>query len=784
MPAAQSKQDRIRIALRARKQQKLQQWKQKFGHAQDAEGRALVLGEVMRMEQHSEGWVHGWVQSEDGGAEIPFAGPSLGGLEVGRMVRLSGRWETRETFGERFMLEAVETALPTHPAAVARYLTSHVEKVGPTRALALATALGPLALAQLADDPTHAERIILGKSGQQIAESLRVWSKVYREDALATNLAVEFMSAGMTEILARRAIRLLGIDEAEAVVRLNPYRLVQVPGIGFRTADAVALVQGVSPVDPARLAAGLAWTLETSQQEGNCALPPETLMTRALRELRLPQESGLARLEAALAATLSSTEQRLVLDDGLIFLPEVRAREIFVAHAVARLAARTQVISGGMHSRLDGLIQAQGLAPLQRQGVWKALESGISVLTGRPGTGKTTTVRTILVAAKALGWSVSLCAPTGKAASRASEVCGHPASTIHRLLQVGPGQKRRDPVDADLVILDEASMADLEVVSWLLDNLDLERTRIVFVGDDNQLPSVGAGRILGDLIESGRVPMTQLTEIFRQAQGSRIITNAHALLDLRRMDFSNTKDSDFLFADITDAKISPDGIIIHDDPDRSLREQRHGQQRILRAIQYLCTQRKASALRDIQVLTPMRKGLLGSDQLNILLQDALNQDGERGPMIGGQQVVRVGDRVLQTKNDYTLRLFNGDQGEVMSVNAAGKTIEARFEGEIKTIAGAQLSKLRLAWAMTVHRAQGSEFPYTILAYHTSHHVLLSLQLLYTAITRAKKQLIMVSTDRTIALTYQAAKRQSPRVTALPKRLQRLMTTPLSPAGSV
>lgn len=778
----------IKTAVRARQQQALRRWRQgPAGQGADDQGRALVLGELTQLEPHGDTWCHGWVQADSGGVAIPVAGPLLPGLATGVLVRLVGHWETREGFGERFVFTALETRLPTEPAAVARYLKRHVKGLGETRAMEVAIHLGPEALSRLVANPDAVLACIPGKAGQTVAEGVRAWSTAMRAEQVVQQLVVEFLTAGLTESAARKAIRQLGPDEAEAVVRLNPYRLVQVAGIGFRTADAVALKQGMSVRDPARLVAGLAWTLETAKQEGDCALQPAELLKRAEQALRLTPADH-PRLEAALAAALAPTPQGeaalLDQEEDLVYLPELRVRELFIAHALARLAARRQLYTGGIHTRLDALIQAQGLAPLQRDGVWRALEHGVSILTGRPGTGKTTTVRTILLAAQTLGWHVALCAPTGKAASRASEVCGHPASTIHRLLQVPPYQRRRTPLEADLVILDEASMADLDVTAWLLDNLDPTRTRLVLVGDDNQLPSVGPGRVLGDLIDSGRLPVTQLKEIFRQAQGSRIITNAHALLDLQRMDLSNTTGSDFLFADVTDIATSADGTPLLEDPERSGREQRLGQQRIVRAIQHLVRDRGAHPLRDIQVLTPMRRGLLGADELNQVLQDALNPHGAVGPTIGGQQVVRVGDRILQTKNNYTLRLFNGDQLEVVAVDAAAKRIEARIDGEIRVIEGPQLQHVRLAWAMTVHRAQGSEFPYTILAYHTSHHMLLSLNLLYTAITRAKRQFICVGTGRAIQMTYVEARRATPRVTGLVRRLQQLIAQPAALEMSV
>ncbi len=372
-------------------------------------------------------------------------------------------------------------------------------------------------------------------------------------------------------------------------------------------------------------------------------------------------------------------------------------------------------------------------SPEQQDAVWVALRHGVSVLTGRPGAGKTTTIKTLVACAQALGWRVQIVAPTGKAASRASAVAGVPASTVHRLLAHGP-MDAPTPLAVDLLIVDEASMCDLEVATWLMRAVSTEcGTRVVWCGDADQLPSVGCGQVLADMIASGVIPTTQLTTVFRQAASSPIIQNAHRLLDGDPLDLSRA--DGWCFEPLGDGSFPADAVV-------------------LRAVQALLDAGRPP--RDIQVLAPMRRGALGVDHLNRRLQQLLNPDGALGPYVGGGSRVRVGDRVVATRNMYDLPapVYNGEQGVVVEADRRGVML-VHFGDRVVTLSGVQCLMLRMAWAMTVHRAQGSEYPAVVFAYdHQAHRRMLDRRLLYTGITRARDHLTLVGSREAIVQTQQ------------------------------
>jgi exodeoxyribonuclease V alpha subunit len=612
-----------------------------------------------------------------------------------------------------------------------------------------------------------------GKKGERILGSLRDRVEEWETSKGAHWLSVRLMSSGMTYRMARKVQQYFKKrGETEKVVLLHPYRLIEVPGIGFKTADRIAQSMGVSASDPARIAAGVVFALESAMEAGHSALPREELERRAVRELCV---SDTSIVEAAIDRALEAGT--LLLDLEMLYLPRVARDEGFAAFRLKEMLEFQRTLSAEQQARVDSILGESGLSAKQEAAVRGALRNGVFVLAGRPGSGKTTTTRTFIRCCEALGLHVSLAASTGKAASRATEVTGLKASTIHRLIGGQPGEVKDEPLPADVIVIDESSMADLETCAWLLRNIDPKRTSLLWVGDRAQLPSVGHGSVLHDMLESASIPCVQLNEIFRQASGSRIIVNAHRLLDGKPLLLDNEPGTDFLFADTTDDTVSVDpntGFPLPPgaDPERSSREQEEGQRRLTGALRFLIGQKGANPARDIQVLTPMRKGLLGVDVLNSLLQETLNPHGQSGPEIGGGARVRVGDRVIQLRNDYMIPggLFNGEQGEVISVDAKQDRVMVRFDERELTLNGYQLGNLRLAWAITVHRSQGSEYPYSIMMYHTSHYVMLSKPLLYTAVTRARKLFIMVGNYAAIDATLKQGDSRIHRFTGLAERL--------------
>lgn len=735
--------------------------------------KTILTGQIVSINESSRpdgSWVMGHIESEDGSTRIPFVGTDLFGCEVGRSVRLVGEWEYHPKHGRQFRAEYVESRLPVVREAIIKYIAANIPHCGPKRAEELIDHFGLSCLDILAHDPGRVREVFPGKVGEKMLDAWAEWAQEYQLSRRAKKLTIDLMGAGMTYTLARRVQQVFKKPgEAEDILLHRPYRLVEVPGIGFKRADQIARHMGIALDDPARIAAGVVYALDTAMEYGHSALPQAELEKQAARELDLDDtEAVRVAIERGLAAGT------LVCDRGLVYLPRVRDLEEFVAQRLAEFLRNSHPLTVAERERVQGIIERSGLSETQARAVWVALENGVAILTGRPGSGKTTTTRTFVECCDALGWTVAIAAPTGKAAARAAEVTKRPASTVHRLIGGAPGMVREQPLPYRVIVLDETSMADLETVAWLLKNVDPRQTSILFVGDKDQLPSVGHGRVFADLIESQAIPTVELRDIFRQGVNSRIVLNAHRLLDGKPLLLDNAPGSDFLFADVTqEDAIGPDGFPIPDDSTRPRREQEEALRRLDRAIQFLIRQKGAVPVRDIQVLAPMRKGLLGVDNLNIRLQELLNPHGELGPEIGGRVRVRVGDRVIQTRNDYGVPggLFNGEQGEVIAVDARREMIKVRFDDRILELRGVQLAKLRLAWAITVHRSQGSEFPYTILLYHTAHSVMLDNSLLYTAITRARRLFILIGNYRALELTRrQARRRDRERYTGLRERV--------------
>lgn len=736
----------------------------------------VLTGEVrsILLRDEDSGFVVGTLQATDRATRVRFVGRELPGVEEGVFVRFEGEWTRHSKYGRQFNVRMVRARLPLLKDAVLRYIKANIKGCGPTYAKRIVETLGVSCLETLAREPERITEVFpTGKLREKQLKVWERWASTYTENQAAEELFVRLMGAGdITIALARRIVRHFGAEEAEAVAMYRPYELVEVPGIGFRTADAIARNMGIALDDPTRIAAGIVFTLEQAMdREGHSAL------TRAKLERRSKKALGVDGSEDIRSAIDNALKIGTIVErDGLLFKAEVDSLEDEVAHAFARLAHREISLTAEQLSTIEAVIAENDLSTEQADAVRRALLHGLFILTGRPGTGKTTTLATYLKCCEALGWEddVAIAAPTGRAASRAAEVTGYKASTIHRLINTRMGRERGRPLPYRRIVLDEGSMCDLVTTGWLLRHLDLERTSLLIVGDQDQLPSVGHGRVLGDLIDSGVIQTAYLRKIFRQGEGSLITLNAHRILDRKPLELRNLPGSDFLFADITrKPRLGPDGFPV-DDPERSQKECEDGKQRIAAAVRYLINEKGANPARDIQVLTPMRRGLLGAAELNVLVQDIVNpKGGEHGPLLGDGTFARLGDRVIQTKNDYDLGVFNGEQGEIVDIQKDGRVV-VRFDKAELCLEKRHLKNLWLSWAISVHRAQGSEYPYVIMAYHTSHHVMLSLSLLYTGVTRAREQLILVGNRQAIDLTLRRGHYADERHTLLDTRLQKLL----------
>ena len=688
--------------------------------------------------------------SRPGQAAVVVRGP-LGGLHEQEQVAVVGRWVDDPRYGRQVVARWARPELPSTAEGIAAYIaTMGIKGVGPKLAERLVQTLGPEALGTIRDDPDALQRVpgIGPKRRAEIADALR-------PRLLAEEASVFLMGEGVPAALTRRITRHHGGDTLRRL-REDPYRLAfEVRGVGFKLADRVARALGVGVDDPRRHAAAVVHALDTLASRGHTA-PPLALLAEtaaALTGVTEPRalQAGLdaqvlagrvRRFDeppAAGLATLARTEERLA-----VALGEVAAAD--PARPVADLAARLELAE----ATLD-----MAMAPGQRDAIAAALRTPLVVVTGGPGTGKTTIIRGLLAALAPDGPRIALAAPTGRAARRLSEATGEEAKTVHRLLEFEPhGEGRagrgfrrgRDlPLEADLVIVDEASMLDVRLATSLVEAVP-PGGRLALVGDIDQLPSVGPGAVLADLIASGIAPVARLDRIFRQGDRSAIVDRAHAIRAGEPPRGERRADGEFFVVQRSDAERAVETLL-----------------------EVVCERLPAAfgldPATDIQVLAPMRRGVLGTHALNEALGAALNPDGR--PVRGG---FRVGDKVIQTRNNYDLDVFNGDIGHV--VGPDGDHVAIRFGERIVRAPQSALEDLEPAWAITVHKSQGSEYPAVALALHGQHHVMLQRNLLYTAVTRARRVCVVVGDQRALA---RAARNGDPMVRHT--RLAGLLTAP-------
>lgn len=730
---------------------------------------ASILGTIYRNDDNG----YTVLTAREGRREITIVG-TLPELHPGEQAVFTGEWISHPQYGRQLKCSAVALQKPTTLLGIERYLGSGViHGVGPSTAKMIVSYFGEDTLTVLSEHPERLQEVPkMGKKRwKQIAES-------YREQAGAREAMVFLQTYGIPAALSVKISKLYG-ERTPHVIRENPYRLCEdLEGVGFLTADRIGTALGVPPDSEGRICAALKYILkDMAAAQGHIYLPRAELISRAAQLLRV--EPALAEHHLMRMTLLRELVQ--TGEDGAerVYLPQLDSAEKEVALRLCELmAAHGGGSAAGVEQEIDRFQKKHGItfSARQREAILNACREGVLVITGGPGTGKTTIINCIISLLSHEG-GVVLCAPTGRAAKRMTEATGVEAKTIHRLLEYGgeEGQFARNqenPIEADAVIVDEVSMVDLMLMRSLLRAIE-PGTRLILVGDADQLPSVGAGNVLGDVLASDVVPRCMLTDIFRQGETSRIVVNAHRI-NHGEMPLLNEKGTDFFFErkpGVYDAAQTIVSLVT---------------QRLPKFLQYPEQERIARAVRSIQVLAPAKKGDCGVIALNQMLQAALNPPSPAKPTVQyGETIFRLGDKVMQTKNDYQLEwrretstgwedgqgVFNGDVGFIVDVDEEEHCLTVRFDEEKEAVyATQQLENLDLAYCLSVHKSQGSEFPVVVMPVVGGPPMLLTRNLFYTALTRARALVVLVGREEVVRLMVEND-HVLKRYTTLSERLQ-------------
>ncbi len=700
---------------------------------------------------------------QDSGETIVICG-SLGLCSPGEEVKVEGTWSQHPKHGPRLKVESFQTRVPQTLAGLKKFLGSGlITGIGEKRARQVVERFGAKTIEVLDHD---GERLceIPGIGPRTVERAVEAWNR-YRG---LRELLVFLQGYGVSIVRGMQVFKEYGAS-AVSVLTSNPYKLADdITGIGFKTADAIAMKLGLSREAPERIKAGASYILGRASEKGHTYLPKDAFL-EAVQELLEVEEPLVQEAFERLCE-----EQKLVLDpllDDAIFLPDLKACEASVAEGLAQMIAgptsldAARALAASVTAEKDDRLV---LSDEQASAIQRSLTSKVTVITGGPGTGKTALVGRLVGICRRVGIRLALCAPTGRAAKRLSEATGVEAKTVHRLLQYDAfkrrfkyGRSRKLPVD--LVVLDEASMVDIWLMSKLLSALPASCS-LVIVGDADQLPSVGPGAVLSDIIASNTLPVARLTHIFRQASedGSEnlIVVNAHRI----------NKGAALIFPKRSDAGLSQFYFV-----------DRFGPDAVLNAVIELATERVPmrfglDPLTQIQVLTPMHKGRAGTRTLNAELQNALNSQGK--PVQFGGRVFRERDKVMQTKNNYDKEVFNGDIGVILMIDRAAQRLVVDFGDRKVNYSPVDMAELELAYAISVHKSQGSEYDAVILPLTTEHYMLLQRNLIYTAVTRAKKLVVMVGSRKALFMAIGNDK-TSRRYTLLAQRLKALSSGELT-----
>lgn len=672
---------------------------------------------------------------------------------IGQLLEIEGEWVKHPKFGQQFKATTYKTVAPTEISGIEKFLASGaINGIGPAMAKKIVAEFGEKTLEIIAKSPN--ELLKVPGIGKKTAEKI---STSYLEQSELTEIMVWLENHGISNTYAGKIFAKYG-SFAIDIMEKDIYRLFQdIEGIGFLTADKLAFNLGIQREDKRRIISGIDYALMQLCNNGHCCIPEMALVDKTAKILQVNNQIIFTILKERIDNGSLNTE--VVGGETLIYPPYLYYAEKKVAMRLLQLQQATEPLSEDNLSLFikvwekDNQIQ---LAQKQKEAIKACLHHGVLVLTGGPGTGKTTVIKGILSILKAQGLKIRLAAPTGRAAKRLSETTGQKALTIHRLLeannlaqddnlQLGFSKDIDDQLDADVIILDEVSMVDIVLMHHFL-NAVPDGCRIILVGDTDQLPAVGPGSVLKDIIRSQKIPAIRLDEIFRQAQTSMIIQNAH-IINAGRLPDLRKQYSDFVFYELND--------------DTSITQK----------ILDLCTKdlphEGFDVLKDVQVLSPMHRFLCGVENLNLMLQERLNPKKNQDELKYSSQTFRVGDKVMHIRNNYQKNVFNGDIGFIQDINNEKLTVD--YFDHIVTYEKNELNELTLAYASSVHKSQGSEYKVVIIPLSTSHYIMLQRNLLYTAITRAKQKVIIIGSKKALMTAIQSNRTQK-RYTLLAERL--------------